>query len=211
LVIENHTRDVIPEIIRYSGTNEGKVTKDDFVWLKQLRFYWPKENDRCQIQQTFSTFEYDKEYIGNIPRLVITPLTDKCYLTLTSALQFKMGGNPQGPTGTGKTETVKDLGKAFAKFTIVFNCSEGLDFKSIGNIFSDLAQTGAWSCFDEFNRIEIEVLSVIAQQVQRLLGGIAAGAKTIILEQDPIHLNPICPILITRKSDYEGRMELPEN
>lgn len=211
LIIEDHAKDIIQELIIYGKENGGLVTRDDFVWLKQLRFYWPKEKDHCTIQQTFSEFDYAKEYIGNNPRLVITPLTDRCYLTLTSALQFKCGGNPQGPAGTGKTETCKDLAKAFAKFCIVFNCSEGLDFKSMGNIFSGVAQTGAWSCFDEFNRIEVEVLSVIAQQVQRLLDGISAGSPTVILEQAPIKLDPTCAIFVTMNPGYAGRSELPDN
>ncbi|KAJ3091962.1 Dynein heavy chain 2, axonemal [Quaeritorhiza haematococci] len=209
ITIEIHSRDVVDRMAKAncSGVNA-------FEWLSQLRFYWEKESkdeEDCFIRQINTCFRYGYEYLGNSGRLVITPLTDRCYMTLTTALHLHRGGSPQGPAGTGKTETVKDLGKALGKYVIVQNCSEALDFRSIGRMFSGIAQTGAWGCFDEFNRIDIEVLSVVALQISCILNAITRDAKVFVFEGQEIRLNPTCGIFITMNPGYAGRTELPDN
>ncbi|XP_031338901.1 dynein heavy chain 2, axonemal-like isoform X2 [Photinus pyralis] len=206
ITIEIHSRDVIDRMYKANCRDVG-----DFEWFSQLRFYWDRELDDCLIRQTNTHFMYGYEYNGNSGRLVITPLTDRCYITLTTALHLFRGGSPKGPAGTGKTETVKDLGKAMGMWVIVNNCSEGLDYKSMGKCFSGLAQTGAWGCFDEFNRINIEVLSVVAQQILSILQAISQTQTSLVFEGIEIKLKRTCGIFITMNPGYAGRTELPDN
>lgn len=76
-------------------------------------------------------FDYTYEYQGNAAKLVHTPLTDKCYLTLTQGMHIGLGGNPYGPAGTGKTESVKALGGLFGRQVLVFNCDEVIDSRML--------------------------------------------------------------------------------
>ncbi|XP_053555751.1 dynein axonemal heavy chain 10 [Bombina bombina] len=206
LIIDVHARDIVDIFVR-----DSIMDAREFEWESQLRFYWDREPDELNVRQCTGTFGYGYEYMGLNGRLVITPLTDRIYLTLTQALSMYLGGAPAGPAGTGKTETTKDLAKALGLLCVVTNCGEGMDYKAVGKIFSGLAQCGAWGCFDEFNRIDASVLSVISSQIQTIRNALMHQLKRFQFEGQEIALDARMGIFITMNPGYAGRTELPES
>ena len=105
-IIESvHQRDVTRELV----SSKVSSTKD-FDWLSQMRFYFdPKQKDVLQqlsIHMANAKFNYGFEYLGVQDKLVQTPLTDRCYLTMTQALEGRLGGSPFGERDIFVTENV---------------------------------------------------------------------------------------------------------
>ena len=188
-------------------------TPQNFDWLYYMRFYFSPKNPeilkKLQIKMSNAPFDYGFEYLGVAEKLIQTPLTDRCYLTLTQALYFRMGGAPFGPAGTGKTESVKALGGQMGRFVLIFNCDETFDFKAMGRIFIGLCQVGAWGCFDEFNRLEERILSAVSQQILVIQIGLKERSPQIDLLGKTIKLNFEMGTFITMNPDYAGRSALP--
>eukprot|EP00957_Ditylum_brightwellii_P087221 6639373-Ditylum_brightwellii.AAC.1 len=138
-------------------------------------------------------------------------------MTLIQALTFKLRGLPSGLAGTGKTKTVKDLEKSLALPCFVINCGEGLDYRAMDATFSGLVQCGAWGCFDEFNRINIEVLLVVSAQLKAILNAllydsptanIRFGSKIVVKSVQGFATSGV---FITMNPGYAGQTKLPES
>eukprot|EP00899_Mesostigma_viride_P019011 jgi/Mesvir1/27110/Mv25131-RA.3 len=234
VTMDVHARDVVERLLR-----DKVEDPESFAWQSQLRAQWregqlspatltggagskpgaasvqpagaSEDGKDCYVLCCDAEFRYQYEYLGNAPRLVVTALTDRCYITLTQALRLIMGGAPMGPAGTGKTETTKDLGRALGVMVYVFNCSDQMDYRSLGQIFKGLAQSGTWGCFDEFNRISVEVLSVVSTQFKSILDAIRQGRAKFVFQGEMLSLVPTCGAFITMNPGYAGRTELPES
>jgi len=211
---------MITELVRQRDVVRGLIVdkvedSTDFRWLHHLRYeYSPDRTDVTEkliVKLSNAIFQYGFEYLGIGERLVQTPLTDRCYLTLTQALHFRMGGSPFGPAGTGKTETVKALGAALGRFVLVFNCDETFNFSAMGRLLAGLSQVGAWGCFDEFNRLEERILSAVSQQILTIQRGLLEQENSIELLGRSIRLHNNIGIFITMNPGYEGRSNLPDN
>ncbi|EAW13048.1 dynein heavy chain [Aspergillus clavatus NRRL 1] len=208
-----HQRDVITKLIAANAT-----TPMNYLWLLQMRYVYQDDGDflqRLHVHMANAKLSYGFEYLGVPERLVRTPLTDRCFLTLTQALCQRLGGSPYGPAGTGKTESVKALGLQLGRFTLVFCCDDTFDFQAMGRIFLGICQVGAWGCFDEFNRLEERILSAVSQQIQNIQIGLKTGIDDekaqIELVGRRLRVNQNTGIFITMNPGYAGRSNLPDN
>lgn len=237
ITLDAHGRDIIQKLIA-----EGVKEKNAFQWQSQLKQRY-MGNGRACLEIADARFDYQFEYLGNGPRLVVTPLTDRIYVTATQALNLKLGCAPAGPAGTGKTETTKDLSSAMAIPCYVVNCAPEMDYRSVSDrqavwwtgvsamavcisckrliagrmltptplphpilshvlpqlagIFKGLAASGSWGCFDEFNRLVPEVLSVCATQFGAVLDSIRAQRSEVVIEGDTVRCIPTAGAFIT--------------
>lgn len=190
-----------------------------YVWDNELRMYWNggdniRESTRVFARCSAFELEYGWEYLGIGDALVRTDLTSRCYLIFAEALRRGFGGSPFGPAGTGKTETVKAMGRFLGRFVAVFNCDESFDSMAVGRILAGACRIGCWVCFDEFNRLSANSLSSTSAHLALLQDAIKKNGTEVsnFYGGDiEVKISPGVAIFVTMNPTYTGRRELPAN
>ncbi|XP_052751641.1 cytoplasmic dynein 2 heavy chain 1 isoform X2 [Galleria mellonella] len=203
------------------------VSANDWIWQKQLRFYL-RNTKEIIAEMGLAQISYSYEYLGvDTGQFVRTDIADECFLILTQSLHLGLVGNPFGPAGTGKTESVKALGGLVGRLVLIFNCDEAMDAECMGRLLSGLALSGAWGCFDEFNRLSADTLAAVAHQLASLLPALLQHRATAtapsfsssthappiaILNGKQVAVSGWCGVMATLNPaarGYGGRRELP--
>ena len=122
----------------------------DYEWQTVIRYYF---EDDVVMRSLGGQFEWGGEYQGVWQVMVNTKDIRRAYATVLGGLNWGLGVVMQGPSGTGKTETLKELARSMARFCLVFNCSSLVSTRLLQKRLAGLCYTGSWICLDELNRL----------------------------------------------------------
>lgn len=185
------------------------VKRTDFEWVAQLRYYC---NDGIVEVSVFdTTIKYGYEYNYYQQNIVNTPLTDRCFRTILQAHRYHLYSSIIGPTSTGKTETIKTLMRALAKLSYVINCSSSISYDCVMRTFKGMVTCGAWICFENFSRLNLELLSAIAQNLMQMKQAVSSNLKTVSFEDCNLNLRVSGNICVNINSEQSGYGNLPDN
>ena len=201
ITMQTYQRDVI-KLVRTE--NVSNIT--DFSWTSHIRHYYTRPMKMNGIQQP-STLEvallgvsnkYGYEYLKASSRLVLTPLTLRCFRSLSVAARMKYFGALHGPGGVGKTETIKDYTRLLGRMCLVLNCSDAVTPALTGRIIKGVAASAVAICFDDFNRMSMSVVSVVAQQLGVIRQAtIEAVKEEFLFEGEKIRINETSYVFLT--------------
>jgi len=185
------------------------VKQTDFEWVAQLRYYCNDKIVEVSVFDTTIKYGYEYNYYQQI--IVNTPLTDRCFRTILQAYRYHLYSSVIGPTGTGKTETIKNLTRAIAKPSYVINCSNNTSYDCVIRTLKGMISCGAWICFENFNRLKLELLSAVAQNLTQIKQAFASNLKIISFESCNLNLDISGNVCVNINSEQSGYVDLPDN
>jgi len=188
IILSIHDIKVIKHLIQHNVEDVNS-----WLWRANLRHYF--ENGQVTVRQGDFEVAYGNNFLDNTDRLVITPLTIRAYMNHMAGICLRKPFCATGPAGTGKTETVKDLAKNLGYKTFVLNCSDQMDTDLFTEFLPKVAELPALMCWDEFNRIPLEVVKVAGKSFEDVMKNNNKSQLSVAYTCNP---------------GYAGRVKLPE-
>ena len=203
VTIDVHARDVVVQMAK-DGVSDAK----DFKWLSAAAVFLGGRHPQGSDDQRRGSVRI--RVPGQLVAAGHHPADGSMLSHADGAIHLNQGGAPAARRERARRRR-RRISQRPSPSSVVFNCSDGLDYKAMGKFFKGLAASGAWACFDEFNRIELEVLSVVAQQVLSIQRAVAARVKSFVFEGVG-RLIPTANVFITMNlGGRRVRSELPDN
>ncbi|XP_032675191.1 dynein heavy chain 7, axonemal-like isoform X1 [Odontomachus brunneus] len=189
---------------------ERNVTeRRDFEWTAQLKYY--RHDEVVEVSVFNATIEYGYEYNYYQQNIVNTPLTDRCFRAVMQAYRYHLYSSIIGPTNTGKTETIRSLTSALAKPFYIVNCNQSVSYECVTQAFKGVVSCGAWICLKNFDKLKLELLSAIAQNLTQMKQAMSSKLKTVNLDGYIFDFNASGNICININSERFGYTNLPDN
>jgi dynein heavy chain len=135
----------------------------------------------------------------------------RAHTSILSNIKHGNGVLLQGPSGTGKTESLKELGRCMAKYCVIFNCSSEVNIRTLQKLLSGLCYTGSWLCLDEINRLTAEIMSVVATQINSVRNAVVQSKEVFSFMGKDMRLKRGVGIFSTMNPIYLKRAKLTES
>ncbi|XP_018102433.1 dynein beta chain, flagellar outer arm [Xenopus laevis] len=158
------------------------------------------DNGAINVRIGDSEILYGYEYQGPSTHMLITPLTERIFFSVMSAVSSGIEALCASPQGRGKRSTVRELCMALGKPLFHFNCTERTDYSFLQDVSKGLAAAGAWISISGLEQLPQSSLTLLAQLLEQIQSARHCGKESVTLQLDEVPLNPAgaCIAIINR-------------
>ncbi|KAL5020323.1 hypothetical protein ScPMuIL_003215 [Solemya velum] len=206
LALLAHLRDLLQ---RLSNLKQPSVSQS-LLWKAQLQYSYKRDSQSVTVKCMNAEFDYGFEYLGSSRHEVLTPLTDRVFVSLTQAVVSHIGALLVGPMYSGKFGMVLELSRSLGHPIYKFNCTSSMDYCLLQDIFRGMASTGCWIFFNNINHLDPSVLSVFAQLLSAVMDALRAKKAAVHLQSDDVQLNPQGACFALLESTIRARSTDPD-
>ncbi|EKX40179.1 hypothetical protein GUITHDRAFT_75827, partial [Guillardia theta CCMP2712] len=133
--------DIMGTLVKCSASS-----RSSFEWQSQKRMYMNFETCKSHGEILNYKREYGHEVLGHTERIVLTPMTQRCQISMANAAGLRQIGALLGRCGNGKRSILQDMASFFGeaiRSQVFFE-----DCKDIVDLVHALSITNSWAVFE---------------------------------------------------------------